>query len=73
MEAVKETPVNAEQVAKFLGICRATVMNMARAGSIPAHPLTNGGSRKRWVFYISEVDRHVRDTRVHSADNPCAV
>jgi excisionase family DNA binding protein len=74
MEVVKEAPVRADKVAEFLGICRATVMNMARSGELPAHPVTNGGARKRWIFYISEVDAHMKRRRVDSAgSNPCAI
>ena len=43
-------------VAGFLGIEPRRVLEMARKGLIPAHPL--GGKRKTWRFRISEIDAH---------------
>ncbi len=43
-------------VASFLGIEPRRVLEMARKGVIPAHPI--GGKRKTWRFRISEIDAH---------------
>ena len=47
--------VSAEVVAEFLLITRRQVLDMARKGDIPAHPLGRG-RRKTWRFKLSEVD-----------------
>jgi len=46
--------VDAPRVAELLGIKRRHVLEMARAGQIPAHPL-GPGSRKTWRFRLSEI------------------
>lgn len=66
-----ECPVTAEEAAAFLKIARSTVMALARAGKIPAHPVTNG-RRKRWLFFISELDAYVRGLGVNCGSHPCA-
>jgi hypothetical protein len=38
----RECPVGPEEAAAFLKMARSTVMSLARAGRIPAHPVTNG-------------------------------
>ena len=59
--------VDAEAVAAFLCIKRRQVLEMARAGKIPAHPLL-GSRRKVWRFRLSEVDAAVvSGTRKHPA------
>jgi hypothetical protein len=50
-----EQYVDADAVAAFLCIKRRQVLEMARAGKIPAHPLL-GSRRKMWRFKLSEVD-----------------
>jgi excisionase family DNA binding protein len=66
-----ECPVTAKEAAAFLKIARSTVMALARAGKIPAHPVTNG-RRKRWLFFISELAAYVRGLGVNWAGHPCA-
>jgi Helix-turn-helix domain len=58
MEA-REPFVSAEIAAEFLGINARAVSRMARAGSLPAHPLGDG-QRKRWRFLLSELDAAMR-------------
>lgn len=48
--------VDEHVVAAFLGIKPRRVLEMARRGLLPAHPL--GGCRKIWRFRISEIDAH---------------
>jgi excisionase family DNA binding protein len=62
--------VDAREAAKFLGIHRRTVLQMARDDSIPAHPLGDG-RRKLWRFLLSELDEWMRG-RVNSARRPCS-
>jgi hypothetical protein len=56
--AQKEVPiehfVDAERGAKFLGITRRRLLEMARAGEIPGHPIGRG-KRKTWRFRLSEL------------------
>lgn len=46
--------VAAEVAATFLCITRRRVLEMARAGEIPAHPIGQG-NRKQWRFRLSEL------------------
>jgi len=48
--------VDEHVVAEFLEIKPRRVLEMARKGFIPAHPL--GDMRKTWRFKISEIDAH---------------
>jgi excisionase family DNA binding protein len=50
--------VDASTVAGFLAITRRQVLELARTGKIPAHPLL-GNRRKVWRFKLSEVDAAV--------------
>jgi excisionase family DNA binding protein len=68
---LREYPVTAKEAAAFLKIARSTVMALARAGEIPAHPVTNG-KRKRWLFFISELAAYVRGLGVNCGGHPCA-
>jgi excisionase family DNA binding protein len=68
----RECPVGPEEAAAFLRVARSTVLSLARAGRIPAHPATNG-SRKRWLFFLSELELHVRALGVNCGGHPCAL
>ncbi len=46
--------VDAKRAAKFLSLTRRRVLEMARAGQVPAHPMGNG-SRNIWRFRLSEL------------------
>ncbi len=48
--------VDEHVVAGFLAIAPRRVVEMARKGTIPAHPL--GEERKTWRFRLSEIDAH---------------
>jgi excisionase family DNA binding protein len=62
--------VTAERVADFLGITRRQILQMARAGTIPAHPIS-GRKRHVWVFRISEVTRRIANrSRMNSLGGP---
>ena len=60
--------VDATAVAQFLSITRRQVLELARAGKLPAHPLF-GRRRKVWRFKLSEIDQSVSS----SAKNPGSV
>jgi helix-turn-helix protein len=62
--------VDAVAVARFLSLHPRTVMQMARQGDIPAHPL-GCGQRRMWRFLLSELDVWMRE-RVHSQCRPCS-
>jgi predicted DNA-binding transcriptional regulator AlpA len=52
-----ETPeqfVDADQAAKFLSLTRRRVLDLARAGKFPGHPIGDG-SRRVWRFRLSEI------------------
>jgi hypothetical protein len=46
--------VDEHVVARFLKVERRRVLEMARDGQLPAHPI--GRTRKTWRFRISEID-----------------
>ncbi len=54
---IPETPerfVDANEAAKFLSLTRRRVLDLARAGILPAHPIGNG-ARRVWRFRLSEL------------------
>ncbi len=60
--------VDADHAAEFLSMRRKTVLELARRGKLPGHPI-GGGRRKMWKFRISELD-HWMSTAVHSEQRP---
>jgi Helix-turn-helix domain len=50
-----ECPIGPDEAAAFLKMARSAALAMARAGLIPAHPVTNG-KRRRWLFFLSELE-----------------
>lgn len=46
--------VDAESAAAFLSLRRRRVLELARQGQIPAHPLGEG-KRREWRFRLSEL------------------
>lgn len=55
---VREAPIGPEDAGRFLNMHTKTVLRKARLGALPAHPV--GGNRKRWHFYLSELDDWLR-------------
>jgi len=52
-----ETPehfVDADEAAKFLSLTRRRVLDLARAGQLPSHPIGHGTRRTR-LFRLSEI------------------
>jgi hypothetical protein len=59
---VYERFVDADKAAVFLSITRRRVLDLARAGHLPGHPI-GSGARRVWRFRLSElaavlVERH---------------
>jgi hypothetical protein len=53
-ELTLECFVDADRAAEFLGLKRRRLLEMARAGQIPGHPLGTG-ARRTWRFRLSEI------------------
>ncbi len=47
-----EAPVSPQTAARYLNMHRKTVLQKARDGTLPAHPV--GKNRMRWHFYLSD-------------------
>ena len=54
----REMPVGSRDAARLLRMHPKTVLRKAREGTLPAHPV--GRDRKRWHFYLSELDDWLR-------------
>lgn len=65
-----ELPLTTREAGAYVGLHPKTVERMARAGEIPAHPVS-GVRRKTWKLYASELDAWVR-TKVDSPRHPCS-
>src|SRR6267154_4762450 len=65
--SIREAPVNQKCAARFLNLHPKTLLRKAREGSLPAHPVGTG--RKRWHFYLSELDHWLR-SQVISGSHP---
>src|SRR5947209_14377672 len=61
--------VDEHVVARFLQITPRRVLEMARKGEVPSHPI--GRTRKTWRFRVSEVAGHFSNTA--RATMPAAV
>lgn len=58
-DQVLEGFVDAAKAAEFLTLRPRRVLEMARDGKLPAHPL-GSGRRKTWRFLLSELHNHIR-------------
>ena len=65
LSAPHEPFVDAERAAAFLDMRRKTLLDLARKGKLPGHPI-GFGQRRMWKFRISELE-HWMQTEVHSA------
>lgn len=59
---VPERFVDAVRAAELLGITPRRLLEMARAGQVPAYPL-GIGSRKTWRFRLSEISAAIISKR----------
>jgi hypothetical protein len=46
--------VDADEAGKFLSLNRRRILELARAGKLPGHPIGEGASRT-WRFRLSEI------------------
>lgn len=46
--------VDADEAAKFLSLTRRRILELARAGKLPGHPIGEG-ARRVWRFRLSEI------------------
>ena len=56
-----ETPerfVDADEAARFLSLTRRRVLDLARSGRLPGHPIGDG-ARRVWRFRLSELSAAV--------------
>ncbi len=52
-----ETPecfIDADEAAQFLSLTRRRILDLARSGRLPGHPIGNG-ARREWRFRLSEL------------------
>lgn len=60
--------VDAECASAFLGLQRRRLLQMARTGEIPAHPIGTG-PRRTWRFRLSEISSAIVNrglTNIHN-------
>jgi excisionase family DNA binding protein len=53
--------VDADEAAAFLSLTRRRILELARAGKLPGHPIGDG-ARRVWRFRLSEVAAAVSQT-----------
>jgi hypothetical protein len=53
--------VDADEAGKFLSLNRRRVLELARAGKLPGHPIGDG-ARRVWRFRLSELAAAVAQT-----------
>jgi len=53
--------VDADEAAKFLSLNRRRILELARAGKLPGHPIGDG-ARRVWRFRLSELAAAVAST-----------
>jgi hypothetical protein len=63
-----ESYVDPEEGAAFLRMHPKTLMRLAREGVVPAYSY-NDGSRRRWRFLLSELDKWMK-SKVNSSPHP---
>ena len=53
--------VDADRASEFLSLTRRRILELARAGKLPGHPLGEG-ARRVWRFRLSEIANAVSST-----------
>ena len=61
--------VDAQKAADFLNLRRRRLLELARAGSIPAYPIGDG-RRRVWRFRLSEIASAFAARRIQNDDAP---
>lgn len=64
----QEQFVDGQRAADFLGVPRKTLLNLARRGSVPAHPIGDG-MRHTWRFRLSELAFWIQSKTVESGSH----
>lgn len=60
-----EKYVDAVVAAEFLSIKPRRILDMARAGAVPSHPLSSG-RRREWRFRLSELEAALSPSEANS-------
>jgi len=60
--------VDGQRAADFLGLPRKTLLNLARRGSVPAHPIGDG-MRRTWRFRLSELAYWIQSKTLESGSH----
>lgn len=68
MGFTQEQFVDGQRAADFLGVPRKTLLNLARRGSVPAHPIGDG-MRHTWRFRLSELSFWIQSKTVESGSH----
>ncbi len=53
--------VDADEAGKFLSLNRRRILELARAGKLPGHPIGDG-ARRVWRFRLSEIAGALKST-----------
>jgi hypothetical protein len=73
MGFTQEQFVDGQRAAEFLGLPRRTLLNLARRGSVPAHPIGDGmrhTSRGEVLTLMSILDDPQKQSAAHRESNP---
>jgi hypothetical protein len=62
--------VSAQEAAKFIGISRRFLTELARRGIAGAYPIGTGDLRKTWVFRLSELATAIDRNNNHDHRRP---
>ncbi|HWO31247.1 MAG TPA: helix-turn-helix domain-containing protein [Candidatus Acidoferrum sp.] len=54
--------VDADEAGKFLSLNRRRILELARAGKLPGHPIGDG-ARRVWRFRLSEIAAAIAATK----------
>jgi hypothetical protein len=61
--------VDADEAGKFLSLTRRRILELARAGKLPGHPIGHG-ARRVWRFRLSELAASVVKNVFTSQNDP---
>ena len=61
--------VDADEAGKFLSLNRRRILELARSGKLPGHPIGNG-ARRVWRFRLSELASAVSRNVFTSQEDP---
>jgi Helix-turn-helix domain len=61
--------VDADEAGKFLSLTRRRILELARAGKLPGHPIGHG-ARRVWRFRLSEIAAAVAKNVFTSQNDP---